>query len=553
MTNLLMAALLLGGILAWLLIAARHDGRRVPAKTFGTRALGGWRRRLATGLGGVAVAAALVVGSGVLSQGEDEPTGISALFGGLIGAVTLVLGLVGLGWLATFTSRRRMRALGEAAEPVMLRGGRLQLIRVVWLCLYSVLGVVVIANLGALWAEASRVRFAPVPYDTFLGEGWYSLSVSESRLFRGSSPDAGFSVPSWYPWLVVIRQAVIYAGVMGLAWFVFSRRPRHWMAFFVSIFIPLLAWATVGDGGAPRLDEIWLPLGYVAGVLQLLAMLATGAFLWVFPDGRFRGTYARYIAVLALVGLPLGWFASGDAWESRTWAFVLVMIALIASGGIATQVFRYRRASSAERREARWTLVVLLLLVVWLTGGTSLNSAFDGATWPAFIWRQIHLTLYVATPLILGFFLLWLVRRQGWWDLDLFVHRSAVLAVLTPTLGALYLGVVFAVGAVFSEWTDQNGVVLAVVAATVAVAVAYQPTSRRVQAAIDRRFFPQRAHTMAMVEGFDAELRSDVTQGEVRQRLLTTVDKAFEPGVATLWLRPAPETRQPAPRQEAGR
>ncbi len=546
MTDLLIAALLLGGVVLWLLMAARHDGRRGPAQQSDGAVHRGWRRHTAIALGALAAAAALVVGSGVLSQGEDELTGAPALLLGLLGAVSLSLGLVGLGWLATLTSRRRMHALGEAAEPVILRGRRLQLARAAWLGLFSALGVVFIANLGGLWAEASQVRLTRVPYDTFLGEGWYGLSISESRLFRGSPTDPGLHVPTWYPWLVVVRQGVIYAGVMGLAWFVFSRRPRHWMAFFVSIFIPLLAWAAVGDGGTPRIDEIWLPLGFVAGVLQLLAMLATGAFLWVFPDGRFRATYARYIAVLGLIGLPLGLFPSGETWESWTWVFLLVMIALIAAGGIATQVFRYRRASPAERREARWTVAVLLLLVVWLTAGTDLNSVFDSATWPAFIWRQVHVTVYVATPLILGFFILWLVRRQGWWDLDLFVHRSAVLAVVTPALGALYLGVVFGIGAAFSEWTDQNGVVLAVLAATIAVAVAYQPTTRRVQAAIDRRFFAERAQTVAVVEGFDAELRSDVSQDQVRQRLLTTVENAFEPGVATLWLRPGSDPRKDA-------
>jgi hypothetical protein len=544
MTELLLATVSLGGVVAWMLIAARHDRQPDRAEPFGGRALGGWRRGLAGGFGILAAATALVAGSGVLSVGEDEPTGAPALLMELSGAVLFALGLVGLGWLATLTSRRRMHARGDKAEPVILRGRALWLARTAWLGLFSALVVVFVANLGGLWAEASRVRLNPVPYDTFLGEGWYSLSVAESRRLFGSS----LPVPTWYPWMVVLRQALIYAGVMGLAWFVFVRRPRHWMAFFVSIFIPMAAWATVGDGGTPRVDEIWLPLGFVAGLLQLLAMLATGAFLWVFPDGRFRGTYARYVAVLGLVGLPLGLFAVGESGESLTWLFVIMMIASIATGGIATQVFRYRRASPAERREARWTLAVLLLLVIWLTAGTDLNSVFDGATWPAFIWRQVHVTLYLATPLILGFFILWLVRRQGWWDLDLFVHRSAVLAVVTPALGALYLGVVFAIGTAFSEWTDQNGTVLAVVAATIAVAVAYQPTSRRVQAAIDRRFFPQRAHTVAVVEDFDAELRSDVTEDEVRRRLLATVDKAFDPGVATLWLRPDPD-----PRKDAGR
>ncbi len=83
---------------------------------------------------------------------------------------------------------------------------------------------------------------------------------------------------------------------------------------------------------------------------------------------------------------------------------------------------------------------------------------------------------------------------------------------------------------------------LAVVAATAAVAVAYRPTSRRVQAAIDRRFFAERTRAVGIVDHFDAELRSDVSQEAVRDRLLATVEQAFEPGLTTLWVRPSAES-----------
>ena len=548
MANLLIAVLLLGGVLAWLLIASRRDARRDPAPPDEGGRFHGRRRQLVLLVVAVVTIGALLFGSGIFSSGEsgeEAPGWLAAVFA-VAGAGALVLGLTGLGWLVTWTSRRRLHALGEGAEPVVLRGRRLRTARVAWLAIFAALVVVFMATLGGLWTGASRVRVGAVPYDEFLGEGWYSLSVAESRFLADSSIRAGLQVPGWYPWLIVVRQAAIYAGVMGLAWFVFSRRPRHWMAFFVSIFIPVLALATIGSGGTPRLDEIWLPLGGLAGVLQAMALIAVGAFLWVFPDGRFRGTYVRYLGMLVLLGLPLGLLGGDDSGlvGGLAWMFIVVMVALIVSGGIATQVFRYRRASAEGRREARWTLATLLLLAAWLTGGTALNSVFDGANWPAFAWRQAHLTLYVATPLLVGFFILWLVRRQGWWDLDLFVNRGVVFAVVAPVLGGLYLGIVLAVGTAFSEWTDQNGTVLAVVAATIAVAVAYRPTSRRVQAAIDRRFFTDRARAVDIVEDFDAELRSDVDQDAVRNRLLATVEQAFEPGVATLLMRPASDGRE---------
>ena len=63
----------------------------------------------------------------------------------------------------------------------------------------------------------------------------------------------------------------------------------------------------------------------------------------------------------------------------------------------------------------------------------------------AFLWHQIHLTIYLAGPVLLGLWVLYLMRNQGWWDAQRFWRRTTVLVILAPVFVAAYLGVLVGV------------------------------------------------------------------------------------------------------------
>jgi hypothetical protein len=127
------------------------------------------------------------------------------------------------------------------------------------------------------------------------------------------------------------------------------------------------------------------------------------------------------------------------------------------------------------------------------------------------------------------------ILRYRLYDIDRLINRTLVYAALTAVLGAVYAGLVLAlgllggVGGELPSWT--------VAAATLAVATLFQPLRRRVQAVVDRRFNRRRYDAARTVEAFSGRLRDQVDLDTLSAELLTVVDHTVQPASASLWLR----------------
>jgi hypothetical protein len=435
----------------------------------------------------------------------------------------LVSTLFVLGWGVTWLARRQAaRLLAEgAAEPPLLTGRHLTATRLSWLVLFSAIAVLYAVALAVIWREANDVYFQQ-PYDEIVASGSLGLTYNEQALL-GSFGET----PGWYPWLVVVRAALVLTAALAIGWSVFARRPRHWMGYFVA---GLVALGPLGHLDSVRSSES--PLDEFAVVLSVVLALGTTGFLWVFPDGRFRRTFLRYVAVLTvgwIAALIIEWLSGGE-FGDVLWILGVTTAFLLVSGGVATQVWRYRHVPLSSKRLARWNLAILVAIPAWILMYPWVYQRFDrGESMVAFVWQQVHLTIYLAGPVLLGLWVLYLMRNQGWWDAQRFWRRTTVLVVLAPLFVGAYLGVLVAVSVTAQAITGGKSQALAVLVATAAVAFAFRPVQRIVAGWVDRRFFPSRQLADETVTRFTERVRQEPDPVRVRDELIAVVHDTLGP------------------------
>jgi peptidoglycan/LPS O-acetylase OafA/YrhL len=195
-------------------------------------------------------------------------------------------------------------------------------------------------------------------------------------------------------------------------------------------------------------------------------------------------------------------------------------------------VGRFRRARGVERQQLRWLTFAAAPapLAVLVTAAGILTERLTVAGWA--------IGLYLALlPLAIGAAIL----RYRLYDIDRIISRTLAYALLTVLLGLGYAAVALGLGQLLGR--DSS---LVVAAATLAVAGLFQPTRRRIQAVVDRRFNRRRYDAARTIAAFSARLRQEVDLDALTAELLAVVDQTMQPTRASLWLRP-PQPRPARP------
>jgi hypothetical protein len=354
----------------------------------------------------------------------------------------------------------------------------------------------------------------------------------------------------------------LFLAPMALAWapvgaVVASRRPGNaigWL--FCGVGVGL---AVAGTAYAYALYALYgvseaLPAGTTAAWLTswlLVAAVFIGPvyLFFLFPDGRFLSRRWRIFALLllaftvvSLAGSALSPDLFSDAYPGFTNPIGVggdsgrVLGALdnagkllapsVFIGAAAAMIVRFRRAGETERQQLKWVAFVAVFTAL------AVPVAFVSGNGPlSFVAWSLVLVGLFAIPVAAGMAIL----RYRLYDIDRVINRTLVYALLSASLGVVYIGTVLLLQTLMSTFTSGSG--LAVALSTLAVAALFRPARSRIQEAVARRFYRHNYDAARTLENFSARLRDEVDLDALGSELRAVVSETMQPTHVSLWIR----------------
>ena len=300
--------------------------------------------------------------------------------------------------------------------------------------------------------------------------------------------------------------------------------------------------------GAAVSSAIWAPaLGLMATFLVLL-----------FPDGRLPGPRWRPLAiasgvVIATLTLTL-LLTPGELFEGPlagapnplgvdalrpvvdvVLGTLLLGLTLCVVASACSLVVRFRRSRGVERQQLKWMTTAAAVMALTFFTNILVSLPYSEGSEPG--WLVAFNSLAFATWALLPAAIAAAVLRHGLYDLDIVVNRALVYGSLTAALVGTYLGSVLLLQLLLRPLTERSD--LAVAASTLAVAALFGPLRRRIQVAVDRRFYRHKYDAARTVAEFSARLRRELDLDAIGADLVRIPDDAVRPAAVSLWLRPA--------------
>jgi signal transduction histidine kinase len=311
---------------------------------------------------------------------------------------------------------------------------------------------------------------------------------------------------------------------LGLGVFLVLLRPRERMARVFGI-------AMIGTAAAYNLqshaalataeafDGLHGNLHPITGITYIYALV-------LFPDGklipRFSNRLLRvgyraafFIAVtmfLGVTGTILPDYSQHPAALVLTFGMAIPLIGMVA------QWFRIRRAPTSEARQqsrllllalaASFSFGVILLLALGIDIPALIRpNLSDPAALVASDARafRVFQPLFVVIPLALFAGIL----RYRLWDIDLVIRRTIVYGALAGFIGATYVGVVVLLGDAVGGRTGLS------IAATVLIAVAFDPLRTRLQRLANRLVYGERASPYEVMADLSHRLSGTTAPADV--------------------------------------
>jgi hypothetical protein len=396
-------------------------------------------------------------------------------------------------------------------------------------------------------------RFARMIAWSLVGLFFILAAVGLTLQAIANAPYAGTPLPALI-FLVILLGVWIVTGAL-----IVSRHPHHPVGWLLcaGLFSPAFDMLAAGyaaydtyvfSGSLPgvELALVWLKLGS----LGALGNVAFTLIILLFPDGSFPSPRWRRLAWLTVGTLllllplqavepgpldaafltdrtsPLG--VSASLWvflKPLMWAAFSILV-LCYAAAVLSLVYRLDRERGDARQQVKWLILPAglygIFLIFLLLGTLAVNEVLLEISLPFGQLAVAGMIIAIAVAIF----------KYRLYDIDLIINRTLVYGALTGALALIYY-----LGVVFLQQLFPSASQFAIVFSTLATAALFSPLRRRIQNAIDRRFYRRKYDAQQTLAEFSLLMRDEVELERLSATLVDTVEGTLQPSRVVLWLK----------------
>ena len=391
---------------------------------------------------------------------------------------------------------------------------------------------------AVLWWQGMFADVDPILEATFFDQ----VTAAE---VRAGVADLNTSI-LLFPVLWFGLEVIVLTTFALMALILFFRKP-DWFGTYLALAFMVIA-TSISGPVITRVDAIipgWSAIVYdrLLGVVSFLALVSIA---YLFPDGRFVPRWTKWVLLIfSVLFLIYSSIWTGLPGEMIELAELFIPLSLLGFG-VGSQIYRYFRVSGPiERQQLKGVIVSLALFVVIGVVFTIVAPNAQSFITPATAFDLVaHMVFYYAlTFAIAGMIaaITFAVLRYRLWEIDVVIRRTTSYAIVTGLLALIYFGSVIVLQRLLSPVTGDSDA--AVVLSTLLIAALFLPLRRRVQAAIDRRFFRKKYDAEQVLARFAATARDETDLDALTAELLHVIQETMEPESVSVWLRPSADHR----------
>jgi hypothetical protein len=279
----------------------------------------------------------------------------------------------------------------------------------------------------------------------------------------------------------------------------------------------------------------------VFNIVTSLAGVSFVILFFLFPDGRFIPRWTRWLTILLILTALLDpvfrasnlLIPSGQFSQVFLWLFLLSLIL-----GVYAQIYRYRHISTpTERQQTKWVILGFTSFFIAIFGW---SIFLEIAPLPPGRPRSLFNILFfvIVSPVFIFFPATMVISmmRYRLWDIDLIIRKTVQYGMVTAVLVLVYFGTVIILQMLIGRATGEQSPII-IVLSTLLIAALFNPLRRRVQDAVDRRFFRKKYDAAQVLAQFAQTARDEVEMEALQAELLRVVQETLQPNQVSIWLK----------------